>query len=152
MPFSQSHTQSVTAIGVLFAVLVQSTHPPGGQVPVSPRPAATNAPAFATTIDNQAELSKDTNLFAETERNYRRALAIDEKSLGPDHIIVADRVLDLAVLLHNTNRLAEAEPLYRRALEINEKSLAPNIRRLPPPSTIWRCCCWLRIILPKLSR
>src|SRR6516225_7824535 len=123
MTLSQSHAQFVTAIGVLFAALVQSTHPPGGQLPVSPAPAATNAPAFATTIDNQAELSKDTNLLAETERIYRRALAIDEKALGPDHTLVADRIIDLAVLLHNTNRLAEAEPLYRRALEINEKKL-----------------------------
>jgi hypothetical protein len=108
-------------------------------------------PAFATTIDNQAELSKDTNLLTETERIYRRDLAIDEKGLGPDHTFVADRILDLAVLLHNTNRLAEAEPLYRRALEINEKNLVLDIRRLPPLSTIWRCCCWPRIVLPKLS-
>jgi tetratricopeptide (TPR) repeat protein len=91
--------------------------------PVSPAPSTTNAPPFATTVENQAELPKDANLLAETERLYRRALAVDEKSLGPDHILVANRVLDLAVLLHKTNRLAEAEPLYRRALEINEKNL-----------------------------
>jgi hypothetical protein len=55
MPFSQSHTQSVTAIGVLFAVLVQSPHPladdgrSGDQLPVSSTPTTANAPAFATT-------------------------------------------------------------------------------------------------------
>ena len=158
MTMSQSQISFLLAIGVLVAVFVQSAHPladdgrSGEQLLVFPTPTTANAPAFATTIDNQSELSKDTDLLAETEQNYRRALAIDERSLGPDHTHVANRIIDLAVLLHNTSRLAEAEPLYRRALEINEKSLAPNIRRLPPPSTIWRCCCWLRIILPKLSR
>jgi tetratricopeptide (TPR) repeat protein len=91
--------------------------------PVSPAPSTTNAPAFATTVDNQSEPPQDANLLAETERLYRRALAIDEKSLGLDHILVANRIIDLAVLLHKTSRLAEAEPLYRRALEINEKNL-----------------------------
>ena len=48
----------------------------------------------------------------------RRALAIDEKSFGPDHPKVAIRLNNLALLLRVTNRLAEAEPLVRRALKI----------------------------------
>ena len=56
----------------------------------------------------------------------RRALAIDEKSFGPDHPNVAMSLNNLAVLLQATNRLAEAEPLMRRALAINEKSLGPE--------------------------
>jgi tetratricopeptide (TPR) repeat protein len=129
MTLSQSHAVFLIVIAVVCAALTQGTHAPaddsspGHQLPVSPTPATTNAPVFATTIDNQAEPPMETNLLAETERNYRRALAIDERSLGPDHILVANRIIDLAVLLHNTNRLAEAEPLYRRALEISEKNL-----------------------------
>ncbi len=56
----------------------------------------------------------------------RRALAIDEKSYGPDHPDVARDLNDLALLLQATNRLAEAEPLTRRALAIDEKSLGPD--------------------------
>ena len=56
----------------------------------------------------------------------RRALAIDEKSFGPDHPNVAIDLNNLAQLLQATNRLAEAEPLYRRALAIDEKSFGPD--------------------------
>ena len=53
----------------------------------------------------------------------RRALAIDEKTLGPEDPNVAIRLNNLALLLKETNRLGEAEPLYRRALAIWEKAL-----------------------------
>ena len=53
----------------------------------------------------------------------RRALAIDEQSLGPDHPNVARDLNNLAPLLKDTNRLAEAEPLMRRALAILSRSL-----------------------------
>ena len=53
----------------------------------------------------------------------RRALSIDETSLGPDHPNVAIRLNNLAQLLKDTNRLAEAEPLMRRAVAILEASL-----------------------------
>ena len=56
----------------------------------------------------------------------RRALAIDEKSYGPDHPNVAIRLNNLAELLQATNRLAEAEPLMRRALAIDETELRPG--------------------------
>ena len=48
----------------------------------------------------------------------RRALTIDEKSVGPDHPSVATHLNNLAQLLQETNRLAEAEPLMRRMVEI----------------------------------
>jgi tetratricopeptide (TPR) repeat protein len=56
----------------------------------------------------------------------RRALAIGEKSLGPDHPNVAIRLYNLAQLLQDTNRLVEAEPLNRRALAIDEKIFGPD--------------------------
>ena len=71
----------------------------------------------------------------------RRALAINEKSFGPDHPNVAIRLNNLAQLLKATNRLAEAEPLMRRALAIDEKSSAPITRTSPSASTIWRSSC-----------
>ncbi|HSS51009.1 MAG TPA: tetratricopeptide repeat protein, partial [Thermoanaerobaculia bacterium] len=56
----------------------------------------------------------------------RRALAIDEKSLGPDHPTVASLLSNLAQVLQATNGLGEAEPLMRRALAIDEKGLGPD--------------------------
>ena len=58
----------------------------------------------------------DTNRFPRPSRLYRRALAIYEKSLGPDHPDVAIDLNNLAMLLQDANRLSEAEPFMRRAL------------------------------------
>jgi hypothetical protein len=49
---------------------------------------------------------------------YKRALAIDEKSYGPEHPDVAIDLNNLAALYQALNRLVEAEPLMRRHLEI----------------------------------
>jgi tetratricopeptide (TPR) repeat protein len=64
--------------------------------------------------------------FQEAERLYRRALAIDETSNGPNHRIVALHLNNLALLLKATNRLTEAEPIYRRALAIDESFYGPD--------------------------
>jgi tetratricopeptide (TPR) repeat protein len=64
--------------------------------------------------------------YIQAEQVYRRALAIDEKSYGPDNPDVAARVGNYATLLVAIGRLAEAEPLHRRALTIHEASLGPD--------------------------
>jgi tetratricopeptide (TPR) repeat protein len=64
--------------------------------------------------------------FASAEPLYRRALAVYEKTLGPDHSSVASALNNLAQLLQATNRLSEAEPLMRRALKIDEDSFGPD--------------------------
>ena len=56
----------------------------------------------------------------------RRALAIQEKMLGPEHPNVATGLNNLAQLLQTTNRPAEAEPFMRRALAIDEKIFGPD--------------------------
>ena len=77
-------------------------------------------------LNNLAQLLQATNRLSEAEPLMRRALAIDEKSFGPDHPKVAIRLNNLAALLWTTNRLSEAEPLMRRALAIDEKSFGPD--------------------------
>jgi hypothetical protein len=67
---------------------------------------------LARSLNSLAGLLNDTNRLDEAEPLYRRALASDEKSFGPDHPNVAIRLNNLAVLLRATNRLVEAEPLY----------------------------------------
>jgi hypothetical protein len=71
-------------------------------------------------------LLQATNRLADAEPLSRRALAIREKSLGPDHPDVAQSLNTLALMLQATNRLAEVEPLVRRALAIYERSLGPD--------------------------
>jgi tetratricopeptide (TPR) repeat protein len=80
----------------------------------------------AIALNNFAQLLQATNRFAEAEPLMRQALAIDEKSYGPDHPSVARDLNNLAQLLQDTNRLTEAEPLMRRALAIDEKSYGPD--------------------------
>jgi tetratricopeptide (TPR) repeat protein len=69
---------------------------------------------------------RDTSRLAEAEPLFQRALAIDERSFGPEHPTVAVRLSNLALLLQDTNRLAGAEPLFRRALAIHEHSYGPH--------------------------
>jgi tetratricopeptide (TPR) repeat protein len=80
----------------------------------------------ATGLNSLAELLQETNRLLEAEPLYRRSLAIDEKSYGPDHPDVARDLNNLAGLLQAANRLAKAEPLYRRSLAIDEKSYGPD--------------------------
>ena len=73
---------------------------------------------LATALNNLALLLQVTSRLAEAEPLLRRALAIAERSFGPDHPTVAIYLNNLALLLQVTSRLAEAEPLLRRALDI----------------------------------
>ena len=68
----------------------------------------------------------DQGRYAEAEPLYKRALAIAEKALGPDHPDVASCLNNLAILYKAQGRYAEAEPLYKRALAIREKALGPD--------------------------
>ena len=64
--------------------------------------------------------------YTRAEALYRRLLATDEASYGPDHPAVATDISNLAQVLKATNRPAEAEPLMRRALQIVEASPGPD--------------------------
>ena len=55
-----------------------------------------------------------------------RALAIGEKTLGPEHLHVGIILKNLADLYKNQERYTEAEPLYQRALAIHEKVQGPE--------------------------
>lgn len=59
--------------------------------------------------------------MTEAESLFRRALKVDEQSLGPDHPNVAIDLNNLACLFQDTGRFAEADPVVRRALEIDEQ-------------------------------
>ncbi|MFB3127290.1 MAG: tetratricopeptide repeat protein, partial [Candidatus Acidiferrales bacterium] len=56
----------------------------------------------------------------------RRALAIVEKALGPEHPNVSTGLNNLAELYRAQGKYVQAEPLYQRALAIAEKALGPE--------------------------
>jgi CHAT domain-containing protein/tetratricopeptide (TPR) repeat protein len=62
---------------------------------------------------------------SEIEALYRRALAIQERSLGPEHPALATTLNNLSAMLDQQGKHSEAEPLQRRALGILERSLGP---------------------------
>ena len=62
---------------------------------------------------------------SEIEGLYRRALAIQERSLGAEHPALANTLNNLAAMLDQQGKSAESEPLQRRALAILEKALGP---------------------------
>ena len=63
--------------------------------------------------------------YTETENLFRKALAIQERTLGPDHPATANTLNNLSTYLDRRGRPEEAEPLQRRALDILEKRLGP---------------------------
>jgi len=64
--------------------------------------------------------------FAEAERLYRRALAIQERKLGPRHAETGITLNNLAGALGARGRFAEAEPVLRRALAVLDAALGPE--------------------------
>jgi CHAT domain-containing protein/Tfp pilus assembly protein PilF len=63
--------------------------------------------------------------LSEVEGLYRRALAIQERALGPDHPAIANTLNNLSAMLDQQGKSSEAELLQRRALAILEKALGP---------------------------
>ena len=66
---------------------------------------------------------------------FRRALAIQQKSLGPPHPETASTLSNLANVLLATGRLAEAERLQRQALQALESALGPQHPRVAVSSS-----------------
>ena len=71
---------------------------------------------LAATLNNQAERYKEEGRYADAKPLYKRALAIRQEALGPDHPDVAQSLNNLADLYSAQGRHADAEPLYKRAL------------------------------------
>ncbi len=86
--------------------------------------------------DGDSRLAASLNDLAETRRIqgdgagaaplYRRAVAIWEVVLGPEHPDIATALNNLAETYRSDGNPAEAEPLYRRAVAIWEQALGPD--------------------------
>ncbi len=94
----------------------------------------------ATGLNNLANLYQAQGHYAEAEPLYQRALAIWEKTLGPDHPDVATSLENYAALLRETGRGEEAKEMEVRAKAIRAKHAQDN-------PVVVRCChfrFWLR--------
>jgi tetratricopeptide (TPR) repeat protein len=80
----------------------------------------------ATLLNNIALYHNARAAYAEAEPLFQRAIAIGEKTLGPEHPNFATQLNNLANLYRDTGRDAEAATLYQRAIAIDEKTLGPN--------------------------
>lgn len=85
-----------------------------------------NDSRLATTINNLALLHYSQGNLADAESLYKRALAIAEKTLGPNHPDTARGLNNLATLFQTQAKYEQAESLLKRALEISEKSLGKS--------------------------
>jgi CHAT domain-containing protein/Tfp pilus assembly protein PilF len=88
--------------------------------------------AFAQGLDEAAALNQQVmqlynqGLYSEAMPLAQRALAIQEKVLGPNHQSVANLLSNLAFLYVKQGRYAEAETLYKRSLAIRERALGSD--------------------------
>ena len=73
---------------------------------------------MASSLNNLALLYQSQGQYAEAESLYKRALAIREKALGPDHPDVARTLENYAALLRKAQRNTEAEEMEARAKSI----------------------------------
>lgn len=64
--------------------------------------------------------------YAEAQRLFELALAIGERTLGPDHPDIARSLDNLAITRSRQGRYADAQVLLERALAIYEQALGPD--------------------------
>jgi eukaryotic-like serine/threonine-protein kinase len=80
----------------------------------------------ATHLANLAGVHDSTGSYAEAKALHERALAIEERALGPEHPSVATSLNNLALVHRATGSYAEAKALQERALGIRERALGPH--------------------------
>src|SRR5260370_4178899 len=83
-------------------------------------------PEAARLCNNVGYYLKQRAQYPEAEAYYQRAIAIGEKTLGPEHPDLAIRYNNLASLYYVQGKYAEAEPLFQRAIAIDEQTLGPE--------------------------
>ncbi|HEY8378866.1 MAG TPA: tetratricopeptide repeat protein, partial [Nannocystis sp.] len=80
----------------------------------------------ALRLSHLAAIFLATGAYADAKPLLERALAIRERSLGPEHPYVADSLMGLANAHWYTGAYAEAKELHERALAIREETLGPD--------------------------
>src|SRR5262249_21099921 len=81
---------------------------------------------LATSLNNLARILRDEGKYDQAEADYKRALALREKALGPNDPDVGAVLRNYAYLLHKMNREDEAAKLNARAQEIEDHSASTS--------------------------
>ena len=85
-------------------------------------------PATAVSTYDVALAYDALHQHGEAETFYRRALTLEEKTLGPNSLEIPKFLNNLAMLYFNNHRELEAEPLLQRALDMLQRSPDPAAR------------------------
>ncbi|MEO6562351.1 MAG: tetratricopeptide repeat protein, partial [Nitrosospira sp.] len=85
--------------------------------------AARLEPDNADYVNKAGKINHEMGRYPEARSFYEKALAIRERSLGPEHPNIAASLNNLAGLYHDEGQYAKAEPLFQRSLKILEKAL-----------------------------
>ncbi|MGE3989718.1 tetratricopeptide repeat protein [Pseudorhodoplanes sp.] len=78
---------------------------------------------YAIALINKGDIYWSTGKFADAELLYQRALIIREKTLGENHLYVADTLTNLAIAQLQQAKYADAEKSQRRAFLIRQTAL-----------------------------
>ena len=98
---------------------------PGGRSRSAKRLSARSIPTVATYYNNLAALLQAQGKYAEAEPLFRRAIEIDEKTLGKDHPDVATRYNNLAFLLQDPGQVCRG----RAALSAGDRDRRKDSRQ-----------------------
>ncbi len=80
----------------------------------------------AETRQNLAGVEEYLGKYDDAERDYRKALEDERKTLGPNHRSVSTTLNNYGQMLFKLGRLEEADSMLRAALAINRKLFAEN--------------------------
>jgi tetratricopeptide (TPR) repeat protein/predicted Ser/Thr protein kinase len=80
----------------------------------------------ATHRNNLAIILNDQGKYEEAEAEHRIVLELRERTLGPDHPLIAQTRSNLGLVLKAQGKYAEAEVENRRALELRQRVLGPE--------------------------
>ena len=81
-------------------------------------------PDVAVSLRHVARVQRAVGDYPGAEASLRQALAMEEAAFGPEHVVVAETISELAFLMPYLAR--DPEPLYRQALDIRRRALGED--------------------------
>lgn len=90
-------------------------------------------PEFAAALNELALSKMRLGHIPEAEALFKQAIAISEKTLGPDSLDLGERLSNLGVLYESQRRYPEAEALFKRYAAMLEKARGPDDIALARP-------------------
>jgi tetratricopeptide (TPR) repeat protein len=97
-----------------------------------------NDPRLTRSLDSLAALYQAQGRYDEAESFSARALAIEEKALGPDHPALAERLDSYAALLEKMGRSAAATKMAGRAAVIGKPKAPSGDAQQMTVARLWR--------------